>query len=130
LKNIILLLLFLFSFSNADVTTQYPSQTIINSKIPIVDIRTPQEWRETGLIQGAIPIMFFNQRGKYNIKAFLQELNSKVDTAKPFALICRTGSRTKMVAAFLAEELHYKVTDLTGGMMFAKANKLPILPYN
>ena len=125
MKKIILILLLLLSSAFAELTNEYASQAIIDSKIPIVDIRTPDEWRETGLIKGAIPIMFFTPEGKYDVNKFLTELNAKVDTTKPFALICRTGSRTKLVAAFLANQLHYPVTDLIGGMMIVDAKKLP-----
>jgi len=103
----------------AEVTNKFPSQELIDSKVPIVDIRTVGEWRETGLLKGAIPITFFDERGKYDIPAFLKELNAKVDTTKPFALICHTGSRTSMVAPFLSQELHYKVINLQGGMEYA-----------
>jgi rhodanese-related sulfurtransferase len=115
----------------ASVTNEYPTQKTIDSKIPIVDIRTPGEWRETGLAKGAIPIMFFNESGDYDIDEFLSELNEKVDTKKPFAIICRTGSRTKQIAGFLSEQLKYDVIDLQGGMMyFMKASHLPTVPYN
>lgn len=113
----------------ATVLTQYPSQEIIDSKIPIVDIRTPGEWRESGLVPNAIPIMFFDERGSYNIELFLSQLQEQVDVTKPFALICHTGSRTKVVANFLSKEYGYKVTDLQGGISFVKAKKLPIVPY-
>jgi rhodanese-related sulfurtransferase len=130
LKKIIFTFLVLLSSLYATVTTQYASKELLDSKIPIVDIRTPGEWKETGLLKGAIPIMFFNEKGGYNVDAFLKELNAKVDTSKPFALICRTGSRTKLVSAFLSKEFGYNVTDLKGGIMYVKQAKLPILPYN
>ena len=129
MKKIILTFLLFFSFAQAKVINEYPSQAILDSKIPIVDIRTPAEWKETGLIKGAIPIMFFTPQGSYDVNKFLTQLNTKVDTKKPFALICRTGSRTKMVAAFLAKEFNYEVMDLTGGMMIVKSRKLPTDTY-
>jgi rhodanese-related sulfurtransferase len=73
--------------------------------------------------------MFFNEQGGYDIKGFLKELNAKVDTKKPFALICRTGSRTTMLSGFLSNELHYDVINLKGGMMKAMKLNLPIVPY-
>ena len=129
MKKIILTILLLVSSLFATLTSEYPSLKILNSDMPIVDIRTPDEWRETGILKGAITIMFFNEQGGYDVNGFLRELNAKVDTSKPFALICRTGSRTKVIAAFLAKELHYQVTDLLGGMVFVKARNLPIVPY-
>lgn len=113
----------------ATVINEYPSQKSLDSKIPIVDIRTPGEWKESGLLQNAIPIMFFDERGGYNVELFLQQLQAKVDTSKPFALICHTGSRTKVVANFLSKEFGYKVTNLQGGMLYIKAKNLPIVPY-
>ncbi len=129
LKNIFIALILLLSSLHAAVSAEYSSQKVLDSKIPIVDIRTKGEWVETGLAQGAIPIMFFNEQGGYNIEAFIKELNAKVDTKKPFALICRTGSRTKIVSNYLSAELGYQVTDLQGGMVYYKSLNLPVVPY-
>ena len=129
LKKIVLALLVLLSSLYASVVNEYPSMKLIEDKTPVVDIRTPPEWIETGLLQDAIPIMFFDERGRYDVKGFLSKLNEKVDTTKPFALICRTGSRTRMLSTFLSQELGYKVINLTGGMIHAQSQKLPILPY-
>lgn len=129
MKKILLTLLVLLSSLYATVTTEYASNKILDSKIPIIDIRTPGEWKETGLIKGSIPIMFFNEKGGYNINGFLKELNAKVDTSKPFAMICRTGSRTKLLSGFLSKEYGYDIIDLKGGIMYGQHLKLPILPY-
>ncbi len=130
MKKIILLLTLLSVTLFAEVKNTYMTKELLNSGIPIVDVRTPGEWRETGLLKGAIPIMFFNERGGYNINAFLKELNAKVDTSKPFAIICHTGSRTSMIAPWMSEELHYNVINIQGGMEYAtKGLKLKTYPY-
>lgn len=129
MKKVLILLLIINISIFADLKNEYPTLKLINSNTPIVDIRTPAEWYDTGLVKGAIPIMFFDERGRYNIQAFLTELNKKVDTTKPFALICRTASRTKVVSEFLSSELNYKVTNLLGGMVYIKARGLPIEAY-
>ena len=113
----------------AELKNEYLTQKMLDSKIPIVDIRTTGEWMETGIIKGSIPIMFFNEQGKYDVRAFVNELNQKVDTTKPFALICRTGSRTKMVSAYLSKELHYKVTNILGGVTYPQMKKAPFVKY-
>ncbi|MFA7500161.1 MAG: rhodanese-like domain-containing protein [Sulfurimonas sp.] len=102
---------------------------LLRLNIPIVDIRTSAEWKETGLLKGSIPIMLFDEKGKYDLKDFLEKLNSAVDTKKPFALICRTGSRTKILAQFLSQKMGYDVINLKSGILYAKYIKLPILPY-
>jgi rhodanese-related sulfurtransferase len=113
----------------ASITNEEASQGLIDSATPIVDIRTPGEWKETGLLKRAIPIMLFDEKGNYDLKLFLEQLNSTVDTKKPFAIICRTGSRTKILASFLSQKMNYDVINLKSGMVYAKYAQLPILPY-
>ncbi len=114
----------------AQLTSQYLTKDFLSKNIPIVDVRTPGEWRETGLLKGAIPIMFFNTKGKYDAKKFLTQLNKKVDTTKPFALICHTGSRTSMIAPWLSKEFKYNVINLKGGMEYAtKGLHIKTVPY-
>lgn len=129
MKYLIILLLLLSQVVHAEYRVQPFSNELIEKKIPIVDIRTVGEWKETGLVKGSIPIQFFNERGQYDIPNFLKELNTKVDTTKEFALICRTGSRTKMVGVFLSDELKYKIIDIQGGIMEAHSLNAPIEPY-
>ena len=130
MKKIIILLILLSLSLFAELKNSYITQEMLNSNLPIVDIRTAPEWKETGLLKNAIPIMFFNQQGKYNVNNFLKELNAKVDTSKPFAIICHSGSRTSMIAPWLSKELNYKVTNLLGGMDYAtKGLKLKTHPY-
>ena len=97
---------------NIWVTTDF-----LKKDIKIIDIRTPAEWRETGIIQGAHTIMFFDEKGKFNVEDFLAKLNKLVKKDEQFALICRVGSRTGMVSEFLSEKLNYKVINLKGGIM-------------
>ncbi|UCN01091.1 rhodanese-like domain-containing protein [Sulfurimonas sp. SWIR-19] len=128
-KTILLLMLFTLSLM-AEVKNEYISQALLKQNIPIVDIRTPGEWKETGLLKGAIPIMFWDARGNYDARKFLNELHKKVDTTKPFALICHTGSRTSIVAPWLAKEFGYKVINLKGGMEYAtKGLHIKTVPY-
>jgi len=129
MKYLITLLLLLAPLLQAEYTLAPYSKSLTQKKVPIVDIRTVGEWKESGIIKGAIPIQFFNERGQYDIPAFLKILNASVDTSKPFALICHTGSRTKMVAQFLSDELKYNVIDIEGGMEQATKLHAPIIPY-
>lgn len=116
MQKIILSLLILASALLAELKNEYLTQKFLDSKIPIVDIRTVGEWKQTGILKDSIPIQFFDEKGQYNIPGFLAQLNEKVDTTKPFALICRTGSRTKIVATYLSDTYNYKVTNVTGGI--------------
>ncbi|QOY54117.1 rhodanese-like domain-containing protein [Candidatus Sulfurimonas marisnigri] len=129
LKKILLSLLVLSASLFATVTNENPSKQLVDSSIPIVDIRTPGEWKETGLLKRSIPIMLFDEKGNYDLKVFLDQLNKAVDTKKQFAIICRTGSRTKVLADFLSRKMNYDVINLTNGISYAKYIRLPIIPY-
>lgn len=113
----------------ADYTAQPIDQKLLDSKIKIIDIRTPSEWKTTGLVKGSIPIMFFNERGNYDLNAFLDELNKKIKKGERFALICDTGNRTKLLGNHLGRQLGYNVIDLQGGIQYALMRKIPIEPY-
>ena len=129
MKKILLSFLFLGASLFASIINQEVTQEFIDSKVPIVDIRTPGEWKETGLLKGAIPIMLFDERGNYDLRKFLKQLNNAVDTTKPFAIICRTGSRTTVLANFLSKKMNYKVINLKSGMVYAKYIKMPMVTY-
>lgn len=129
MKKIFLSLLIVSISLFASIKNENASMELLDSGTPIVDIRTPGEWKETGLLKGAIPIMLFDEKGNYDLRVFLDKLNKAVDTKKPFAIICRTGSRTRILAQFLSAKLNYDVINLKNGMVYAKHMKLPILPY-
>jgi rhodanese-related sulfurtransferase len=127
---IALLALLLFATTlMADYTRQPIDQKLINSKIKIIDIRTPEEWKTTGLIKGSIPIMFFDEQGNYNTEAFLGELNKVVKKNEKFALICNSGNRSGVLGTFLGKQLGYNVIDLQGGIQYVIRKKLPLQPY-
>ena len=125
----ILSLLFLATTLMADYTAQPIDQKLLDSKIKIIDIRTPGEWVHTGIVKGSIPIMFFDERGNYNLEVFLDELNKNIKLGERFALICDTGSRTKILGMPLGQEMGYNVIDLKGGIQYAIAKKIPLEAY-
>jgi len=118
MKKIILALLLSMSFSMAEVKQVLVTPEFVNNtKMKIIDIRTKGEWVDTGVIKDSYLLTFFDERGNYDVEGFLAKLDKIVDKDEEFALICRTGSRTGMVANFLGAKLDYKVTNLQGGLM-------------
>ena len=101
----------------AELKQEWATEKFLQENIKVIDIRTPAEWRETGIVKGSYPIMFFDEQGNYDVPKFLKALDKVVKKDEQFALICRVGSRTGMVSEFLANKLGYKVIDLKGGIM-------------
>ncbi len=118
MKKTVLGLLLLGSTLFAEVTNiEVSPQFIKNTKLKIIDIRTPSEWRETGIVKGSYTLTFFDERGNYDTEEFLKALNTIVSKDEKFALICRTGSRTGMISNFLGKKLNYNVVNLKGGII-------------
>ena len=114
---------------SAEYVRQPIDQKLVESKIKIIDIRTPGEWKTTGLVKGSIPIMFFDEQGNYNVEDFLGKLNKTVKKGEKFALICNSGNRTQTVGTFLGKQMGYNVIDLQGGIQYAIGKKIPLEPY-
>jgi len=128
IKKLLLLLVTLQAILLADFTSidAQQLQKLQKENAPVIDIRTPGEWKETGVIPGAHKIMFFDEKGGYDVRKFLEELHKVApDRNKPVVLVCRTGSRTKVVGDFLSKQVGYKhVKDLKGGIMFGWHGKM------
>ncbi|HEX5623586.1 MAG TPA: rhodanese-like domain-containing protein [Sulfuricurvum sp.] len=122
-------LLLLANTAMADYKAQNIDQKLLDTKIKIIDIRTPAEWQTTGLVKGSIPIMFFDERGNYNLEAFLGELHKSIKKGERFALICNSGSRSQILGTHLGQKMGYNVIDLQGGIQYAIAKKIPLVPY-
>ena len=99
--------------TNVPATTAFVEET----KMKIIDIRTKGEWVQMGIIRDAHLITFFDERYGYDVKTFLEELDAVVKKDEEFAIICNSGSRTKLIANFLGVKNSYNVVNLTGGMM-------------
>jgi rhodanese-related sulfurtransferase len=82
-------------------------------KVRLIDIRTPQEWRQTGVAPGAGRVDFY--RGpEVLLNAILQMVGGNKD--EPIALICRTGNRTSHAQKFLQAQGFTRVYNVREGM--------------
>jgi rhodanese-related sulfurtransferase len=129
MKKIILSFLFLSAMAMAELTQVWSTPGFGDKGIKIIDIRTPAEWKETGIVDGSYTIMFFDEKGDFNLENFLRHLDMAVKKDEQFALICRVGSRTGMVAEFLSDKLGYKVINLKGGIMKMIHEGYKTVPY-
>jgi rhodanese-related sulfurtransferase len=117
MRQIIFTFLFCCTSLFAEVENIPATKAFLDRNLTIIDIRTPGEWQQTGIVEGSHPIMFFDERGQYDVDAFIAKLRQLVKPNEPFALICRTGSRTSTLAPFLSKEFGYHVINLKGGIL-------------
>ena len=82
-----------------------------SGNLTIVDIRRPEEWRQTGVAEGAARIDMRHP-------AFADTVLARVggDRNAPIALICRTGNRTSQMQAVLKNQGFTNVYHIGEGM--------------
>ena len=74
--------------------------------IKIIDIRRPQEWAETGVVEGSVKATAFDASGRL-LNSFVETLRQTVQPDEEFIVICRTGNRTAMLSNWLATRAGY-----------------------
>lgn len=81
----------------------------------LVDVRSPREWRRTGVATGARTVTIHNRGG---IDAFVAEMVKTVggDRSRPVALICATGGRSARAAKILADAGFTNLQNVAEGM--------------
>ena len=84
----------------------------------IVDIRRPEEWAQTGVIEGAETITAFDANGSLH-PDFQQKFMAVVPAPDtPVLLYCLLGARTANLGTALIEQLGFShVTHLNGGIL-------------
>ena len=90
-------------------------QAVKKGEVVLVDIRQPEEWKQTGVPEGAklIP-MRHPDGGAGFIRDLLAATNG--DRNAPIALICRTGNRSGATAKALSEAGFTHILDVSEGM--------------
>ena len=84
---------------------------------PVIDIRTPQEWNATGIIEGAHKITFFNEKGQPLIADWFFEVGHLVkDKKEPILLYCAHANRSKALAEGLISMGFENIYELKGGI--------------
>jgi rhodanese-related sulfurtransferase len=120
MKKVVFLLMLLLSLPAGAAVTNIDNaelEKLISQGVPVIDIRRPEEWQQTGIVKGSHLITFFDKRGNYNVRAWLDKLAPIAGKNDPFILICRTGNRTGTVSRFLDQKLGYtKVYNVQKGI--------------
>jgi len=85
--------------------------------LPVIDIRTPQEWNTTGIIEGANKITFFSEKGEPLLADWFFEVGHLVkDKKTPFIIYCAHASRTQALGEGLTQMGFEMVYQLKGGI--------------
>jgi len=113
-KILFLSLITLFSCSqNAAIqpvlnATQTETMLKTTPSVQLIDVRTPAEWQQTGVIEGA-------RRINFNSPDFQAQV-AQLDKNKPVIVYCASGGRSPQAAATMVKMGFKKVFDYVGGM--------------
>ena len=111
-KVLVICLLFLFASSSFardvnDVGNQ-ELKRLMQHGIAVIDVRTTSEWKKTGVLESSHLLMFYDEKGKYDMDAWLAEVTNVANKDEPVILICHSGNRSKKLANYLVKEIGYE----------------------
>lgn len=82
----------------------------------VLDVRSPQEFKQDGHIVGATLIPLGELPAKLK----------KVPTDRPVVCVCRSGGRSSAATRILMQSGYTQVYNMNGGMMGWQAARLPV----
>lgn len=104
-------------------------QELLKQGVTLVDIRTPGEWRQTGVVAGSQLVQFVDERGKVDPETWVRQINEVADPAKPVILICRSGNRTGKASQLLSSvQPQRKIYNVREGLIGWNKAGLPMVP--
>lgn len=111
-------------YSNAD---NDQLKALLAQGVPIYDIRRPEEWRSTGVVEGSRKLTFVDAGGRLNPE-FLPRFTGEVGKDDPVVLICRTGSRTdKLARELMGKQGYTQVYNVRHGITGWIAGNNPVV---
>ena len=104
----ILLFLFIISikFVNAEVIDIDNSElkNLIEKDINIIDVRTQNEWKSTGIIEGSILISLLDKKNKFIFDNWYEDFNKKISKNESVILVCAFGVRSKYISNLIKQK--------------------------
>ena len=97
--------------------------------VPVIDIRTEGEWKETGIVPGSRLITLFDERGRADAPAWLEKVKGVARPDQPVIVICRSGNRTRVASQMLTQQAGYaKVYNVREGIRTWAKEGRPLVP--
>ena len=90
---------------------------LLDDDVVLIDVRTPGEWKQTGIVPGSLAIMFFDDKGRANPQLWMQRASQYISSDQAVAIICRSGNRSFTVGRYLmAQHGFSQVYNVEGGI--------------
>ena len=97
--------------------------------VPVIDIRTEGEWKETGIVPGSRLITLLDEKGRADPPAWLEQVKGVATPEQPVIVICRSGNRTKAASQLLSQQAGYQtVYNVKAGIRAWAGESRPLAP--
>lgn len=96
--------------------------------VPVIDIRTAGEWKETGIVAGSRLITLFDERGRADAPAWVDKVKGVARPEQPVVLICRSGNRTRAATQLLTQNGYTKIYNVKDGIRAWAKEGRPLTP--
>ena len=116
IKYIFCLLIVKFAFAEVVDVNNEEMIKLLNTNIPIIDVRRSSEWTQTGVIPNSILLTFFDKDGNYNFDEWYEKLPIEINEDDPIILICRSGKRSKVVANMIDKKFNTIIYNAQSGI--------------
>ena len=117
----------------AEIGADIAFDIVQSGQAPLIDIRSPMEWFQSGVPEGATLISIHEP-------GFIEKLDAVLDgdKSKPFVLICRTGNRSPHIFQALTQHGYTNMFEVPEGMFGSYRSPhpgwvtrgLPVTPHN
>ena len=119
---ILLVIFVLFTkFVNAEVIhiDNRELSNLIEKEVKIIDVRTKNEWKATGIIKGSFLISLLNNNKKFIFENWYEMFKNKFGNNKSIVFICASGVRSNYISHLVKKkEPDLKVYNLKKGINY------------
>ena len=119
---ILLVIFVLFTkFVNAEVIhiDNRELSNLIEKEVKIIDVRTKNEWKSTGIIKGSFLISLLNNNKKFIFEDWYEMFKNKFGNNKSIVFICASGVRSNYISHLVKKkEPDLKVYNLKKGINY------------
>ena len=132
------ILLFIFILFSKFVTAEVIDidnrelSNLIEKEIKIVDVRTQNEWKSTGIIKGSVLISLLDKKNKFIFENWYEDFNKKMSKNVSVIFVCAVGVRSKFISNLVNKKKpDLKIYNLKKGInnWIRSGNKISRLSY-
>ena len=100
MKNLLVVFILFTKFVNAEVVNinNRELSNLIEQEIKIIDVRTQNEWKSTGIIKGSFLVSLLNKNKKFIFEDWFAMFENSFGKNKSIIFICASGVRSNYIS--------------------------------